>query len=760
MDTKSTGTKEKAGRAKSLVIVESPAKAKTINKFLGSEYVVKASVGHVRDLPSGKIGIDIENGFAPDYVVIKGKEEVIGGLRSLAKKSDAIYLCPDPDREGEAIAWHIAEEIGAKNDNVFRVTFNEITKDAILEAMKHPGRINMDRVEAQQARRVLDRLVGYNLSPLLWRKVRRGLSAGRVQSVAVKMVVDREREITAFNAEEYWSVTARLQGAEPPAFEAKLAKYLGRKLELPNEEIVNGALDGIRAAGQFVLSKIERKERKRNPAAPFTTSKLQQESARKLGFGAKKTMMLAQQLYEGVELGTEGAVGIITYMRTDSVRVADEAKTEAREFIETKYGKPYLPQKPPVYKSGKGAQEGHEAVRPTSVMRDPDSVKPHLTRDQQKLYTLIWNRFLASQMAPAVLDQTAFDIDSGDYTFRAAGTVVRFPGFMTIYTEGRDEAANEDDENKEGVLPALSEGAKLEALSIEPKQHFTQPPPRFTEATIVKELEEKGIGRPSTYAAIISTIQDRKYVEKKEGRFAPTELGVVVNDMLVGHFAELIDYDFTARMENELDLVEEGTMKWVDVVKDFYGPFSEKLEKAGEIKRVKPEDKETGEVCDKCGKPMVERWGRHGRFIACTGYPDCKNAKPLAGEAQAARPEPEQTDEVCDKCGKPMLLRTGKFGKFLACSGYPDCKATKPLKTGVQCPEDGGELVERRGRGGRSFYSCSNYPECKFAVWSRPVPKPCPKCNAPFMLERWSKDNRLSYACRIKECGHKEEAGV
>lgn len=738
---------------KSLVIVESPAKAKTINKFLGKDFVVKSSVGHVRDLPEGRLGIDVVNGFAPDYGIMKGKEKVVRELKATAKKSDRIYLCPDPDREGEAIAWHIAEEIGGKKrDNIFRVTFNEITRSAVQQAMEHPGTINMDLVEAQQARRVLDRLVGYNLSPLLWRKVRRGLSAGRVQSVAVRMVVDREREIAAFKPEEYWTITARLDGGLPPEFEARLARHQGKKITLPDAETVRKALAEIRAADAFVLSKVERKERRRNPVAPFTTSKLQQEAARKLGFQAKKTMMVAQQLYEGIELGAEGSVGLITYMRTDSVRVAAEAQDEARQYVTEKFGKDYLPSKPPVYASKKGAQEAHEAVRPSSVHRDPEAVKPFLSRDQQRLYALIWNRFISSQMAPAKLEQTTFHIDSGDYTFRTTGTVVRFPGFMTIYTEGQDD----QDEEKEAQLPGLEQGARLKLLGLQEKQHFTQPPPRYSEATLVKELEEKGIGRPSTYASIISTIQARKYVEKKEGRFLPTELGTVVNDLLVEHFAKIMDYDFTARMEEELDAVEDGKMKWVSVVRDFYDPFNMDLEKATDIKRVRPEDKPTDILCEQCGKPMVERWGRHGRFIACTGYPECTNTKPMENGKPVLAPQ--ATNEVCDKCGKPMVLRSGRYGQFLACSGYPDCRSTRPLPTGVKCPEDGGDIIERKSRGGRTFYSCANFPKCRFTLWNRPVPEPCPKCGAPFLLEKKLKSG-LVRECHDKSCGYRQELG-
>jgi len=732
----------------SLVIVESPAKARTINKFLGKGYTVKASIGHVRDLPAGRIGIDIEKGFAPEYVVMKGKEKVLRDLKAAARRADAVYLCPDPDREGEAIAWHIAEELGpSKKDRVFRVTFHEITKTAVREAIASPGKINMDLVEAQQARRILDRLVGYNLSPLLWRKVRRGLSAGRVQSVAVKLVVDREREIEAFRPEEYWTVTARFEGPDPPAFEARLARFEGRKIELPDEASVKKALDEIGRTGSFRLSKVEKKQRKRNPYAPFTTSKLQQESARKLGFGAKKTMTIAQQLYEGIELGDEGAVGLITYMRTDSVRVSGEAQKEAREYIAERFGKEYVPARPRIFKSKKGAQDAHEAIRPTSVRRTPESLKGFLGRDQFRLYNLIWNRFVSSQMAAAVMDQTIFSIDAGPYVFRATGTVVRFPGFTVLYTPGVDDA----EEEKADTLPPLEEGADLRLLGIEPKQHFTQPPPRFTEATIVKELEEKGIGRPSTYASIISTIQQRKYVEKKEGRFHPTELGVVVNDLLVAHFGQLIDYGFTARMEEELDAVEEGRMNWVRVVSDFYRPFLEDLERATDIKRVRPEDRPTDITCEKCGRPMVERWGRHGRFIACTGFPECTHTLPLGGGKEGA---PVETEEVCDKCGRKMVLRSGRYGKFLACSGYPECRNTRPVPTGVNCPKDGGEIVERRSKSGRTFFSCSNFPNCRFTLWSRPVPESCPDCGASFLLEKISKDGARTLRCHDKACGY------
>jgi len=603
---------------KSLVIVESPAKAKTISKILGKDYGVKASVGHIRDLPVKEMGIDIEHGFTPTYIVIPGKEKVIRELKKAAKEASTIYLAPDPDREGEAIAWHIAEEIKGKSSKVCRITFNEITKSAVLEAIKHPADIDANKVDAQQARRVLDRLVGYELSPLLWRKVRRGLSAGRVQSVAVRLVVEREREIEAFKQEEYWSINAEFEGSKKPCFWAKLARYRGDKIDIRNADAAAAVVSELKETA-FVLAKIERKMRKRMPSPPFITSTLQQEAVRKLRFTAKKTMTLAQQLYEGIELGEEGAVGLITYMRTDSTRIAAEAQQAAREFIGRTYGKQYLPEKPPVYKSKASAQEAHEAIRPTYLDHAPEAIKHYLSKDQLALYRLIWNRFVASQMAPAILEQTGFDIVcdtaacKGDTAFRASGSVVKFQGFTVLYTEGTDEILDEN----EALLPDLKEGEKMALLDLQPRQHFTQPPPRYTEATLVKALEEKGIGRPSTYASILSTIQDRKYVHKAEGRFSPTELGAVVNDLLVDRFTELMEIGFTANMEEQLDRIEEGRLNWVKVVKAFYGPFHKKLGEALAIPgKVKPQDIPTEEVCEKCGLPMVIRWGRHGRFLA------------------------------------------------------------------------------------------------------------------------------------------------
>jgi DNA topoisomerase-1 len=745
---------------KDLVIVESPAKAKTINKYLGDKFVVKASVGHVRDLPKQRLAVDIEHGFAPEYEVIKGKAKVIAEIKKAAKSADKVYLAPDPDREGEAIAWHVAEELGVPEEKLFRVLFNEITKRGILEAMERPGKIDINKVDAQQARRVLDRLVGYQVSPLLWNKVRRGLSAGRVQSVAVRLVCEREAEIQAFVPKGFWSITAHLKADAPPPFTAKLTKESGKKLEIGNEEESNKIFQYVKDK-PFLVSKVDRKEKKQNPVPPFTTSKLQQEAARKLRFTAKKTMVVAQQLYEGLEIGKEGAVGLITYMRTDSNRVAPEAVKEAREYITVKYGNGSLPDKPPVYAAQKKAQEAHEAIRPTSLSHEPDSIKEYLEKDQLALYRLIWNRFIASQMSPAILDMTGVDITAEKYTFRATGTIVKFQGFMAVYTEGKDEEKAED-ESGEGVnLPVLKVGDLLKVEKLLPKQHFTQPPARFTEASLVKELEEKGIGRPSTYAAIMSTIVDREYVEKKQISFFPTELGIIVNDLLVQSFPDIFDVAFTAKMEDELDGIEEGKMKWADAVKEFYDPFEKALLTAQKgMRNVKREETPTDIACDKCGKMMVIKWGRNGKFLACPGYPECKNTRELPekeGEERAAPPPPEVTDEKCPKCESPMVIKSGRFGKFLACSAYPGCKTTKPISLGVDCPKCGkGFLSERRTKGGKSFFGCSTYPACDFASWDRPLPRKCPDCGSPYLVEKYSKKDGMRVLCPVKECGYKE----
>ncbi len=706
---------------KSLVIVESPAKARTIKKFLGRDFNVLASVGHIKDLPKSRLGVDIEAGFKPHYVTIKGKAKTIAELKKAGKSAEKIYLAPDPDREGEAIAWHIADEVDKERKRTFRVLFNEITEKAVKEAIAHPTTLDRRKYEAQQARRILDRLVGYQVSPLLWEKVRRGLSAGRVQSVAVRRIVEREREIEAFVPEEYWSITAELEGGkEKTPFGAKLTKKNNKKIEIKNKEEAGAVLKELDGAS-FVVSEIEKKERKRNPPAPFTTSTLQQEAARKLGFTAKKTMLIAQRLYEGVDIGEEGPVGLITYMRTDSTRISEEAVEAARGFILERYGPEYLPKKPKVYRTKKKTQDAHEAIRPTYFKYTPEKVKKYLTRDQWRLYQLIWNRFIACQMNPAVIDQTRVLISAGGYTFVATGSTVRFPGFTAVYEEGRDV-----EEEKEEKLPELSKGETLELKKLVPRQHFTQPPPRFTEATLVKELEEKGIGRPSTYAAILSTIQERGYVVKEGKALKPTELGFLVTDLLVKSFPRILDVEFTAHMEEELDMIEEGRLKWVNAIEEFYGPFRESLEKAkSEMKNVKTEEVPTDIECELCGRKMVIRWGRKGKFLACPGYPECKNTRDFTTDEEGrivVREREEETRGWCPECGKPMVVKEGRFGRFLACSGYPECKTTMPLSTGIKCQAEGcdGELVERRTKKGRIFYSCSRYPECKYATWKLP----------------------------------------
>jgi len=754
-----------------LVIVESPAKARTIKKYLGKGYSVVASVGHVKDLPQRDLGVDVEKDFAPKYVVIRGKSKVLKKITDMAAGSDEVYLAPDPDREGEAIAWHIADHIRRSSKKkskkgsgpeIHRARFNEITSRAVRSAIENPTELDRNLFEAQQARRILDRLVGYRLSPLLWEKVRRGLSAGRVQSVAVRIVCEREDEIEAFVQKEYWSVVANLEGSLPPPFEAKLVKIDGKDFEIGDGSGAGDVVSEIRTQ-KFVLEAIIKKERRRRPQPPFITSKLQQEAARKLGFTAKKTMMLAQRLYEGVDLGEEGSVGLITYMRTDSPRVSDQAIADVRAFIADRYGKEMLPDKPVVYKSKKAAQEAHEAIRPTSMSHPPEAVQAYLERDEARLYDLIWKRFVASQMKPAVFDQTAFDIAAGRFALRATGQVMKFAGFIAVYQEGEDDKGERDEEENPS-LPDLKEGEQLKLLGVEPHQHFTQPPPRFTEASLVKELEEKGIGRPSTYASIMSVIQDKGYVKKMEGRFHPSELGRLVNELLVGSFPNILDVGFTAKMEAELDEVEDGHRGWVETLKEFYGPFEEALAIARKKMRdVKRQTVETEIECDKCGKKMVIKWGRHGEFLACSGYPDCRNTKEFTRtpEGEIKVTEQETSDEVCDICGSPMVVRRGRYGEFLACSRYPDCKGTRSIGTGVACPECGeGQLVKKTTRRGKPFFGCDKYPKCKFALWDMPVEGPCPTCGFPVLVKKISrKTGEVSLACGSKGCKFKKKEG-
>jgi DNA topoisomerase-1 len=746
---------------KSLVIVESPAKASTLNKFLGSNFIVKASVGHVKDLPEKELGVDIEHDFEPSYVTIRGRGKIIKELRRVSRNVGDIYLAPDPDREGEAIAWHIAEELKDRGKRIHRVLVNEITKKAVVEAIKNPVQLQRSKYDAQQARRILDRLVGYQISPLLWDKVRRGLSAGRVQSVAVRIICEREKEINSFVSKEYWTMTARLKKlTSEDVFEAKLVKVKGKKADILAEAEAKEIKQRLEKA-DFIVSRVERKERKRYAPPPFITSKLQQEAARKLRFSAKRTMMVAQSLYEGIELGEAGSVGLVTYMRTDSTRVSEGALKEVRTYIGQRFGDPFLPPKPVHYKSKKGAQEAHEAIRPTSMELEPEKVAPYLDKNKRALYQLIWDRFVASQMSPALFDQTTVEIEAEDYLFSATGSIQRFPGFMALYVEGEDE--EKQDEEKKGGLPELQKGERLSLLSLLPEQHFTQPPPRFSEATLVRELEEKGIGRPSTYATILSTIQEKDYVRLEKGRFIPTELGGLVNDLLVDSFPRILDVEFTAQMEDKLDKIEEQKVGWVRVLKQFYGPFSESLEKAkANMKDVKREGEMTDIPCDACGNPMVIKWGRMGQFLACSTYPKCRNTKDFSrdGEGRILVETHEETEHRCDRCGRGMVVRNGKFGKFLACSDYPRCLATKALTLGIPCPNEacGGELVERRTRKGKVFYGCSRYPRCQFATWGRPVQESCPQCDTPFLIEKSSKRGDVTLHCVKDGCGYRGKA--
>ena len=802
--------------AKSLVIVESPAKAKTIGKYLGKQFVVMASLGHVKDLPKKDLAVDVDHDFEPRYEIIEGKKKLMNQLKQAAKGVEAVYLAADPDREGEAICWHLQEELNhrtSKKDTAlkfYRVMFNEITGSAVRKAFETPAAVNLHLVEAQQARRILDRLVGYKISPLLWDKVRRGLSAGRVQTVALRLVVDREREIRAFQKREYWSIDVSLNAKKPPVLTTHLAKKNDENIEISSEEAATNIVRQLDGA-KYIVRSVNLREKKRNPVPPFITSTLQQEASRKLRFSVKRTMGLAQRLYEGVELGGEGSVGLITYMRTDSTRVSQDALTEVRGLVATRYGADFVPETPNVYKSKKDIQDAHEAIRPSSAMRTPDDIAQYLQEDELKLYRLIWMRFVASQMVPAVFDQTTIDVnaqgqDGANYLFRATGSTPKFKGFLEVYEEGKDQRDEEDEELK-NRLPVVAEGEELKFRSIEPEQHFTEPPPRFTEATLVKELEADGVGRPSTYASILSTIQEREYVKKEGGRFTPTELGMVVTDLLLESFNDLFDVRYTARMEEELDDIEEGKIDWRASMAEFYQRFEKDLEHAErhmtDIKRM---EKPTDLVCDKCGKPMVIKWGRHGSFIACTGYPECTNTRELPvdlPDVDKADLTEQDAEEYCENCGRSMVLKKGRFGTFYACSGYPDCKTTKrigateqkkadvPLdekcpqcgnnlllkqgrfgeftacsnypackfvkqKTiGVACPNcSQGEVVERRSKRGKTFYGCSRYPDCDFVAWGKPMKETCPDCGSPYLIEKWLKAGPVAQ-CPNAECKHK-----
>jgi len=819
---------------KKLIIVESPTKVHTISKFLGKDYIVKASMGHIIDLPKSRIGIEVENNFEPKYIVMRDKAKILKDIKEAAEKTDVIYLATDPDREGEAISWHLRNAIleekkskskkkqpakpkVVKEKKTYRVVFNEITKKAVMSAIENPRDLDMNLVYAQQARRIMDRLVGYMISPLLWKNVQSGLSAGRVQSVALRMICEREKEITAFKPEEYWSIEALLKGENPPQFTAKLTQINGEKFKVVTKE------EGDKIVAEckkhpFIVKKVESKEKNRYAPAPFITSTLQQEASKKLGFTSRKTMMIAQQLYEGLNVGEEAEVGLITYMRTDSVRIAEEALAEVRGLIGEKYGQENLPEKPNFYKNKKNSQDAHEAIRPSSCLREPEKIKQFLSRDQYRLYDLIWKRFVACQMKPAILEVTTADIAADIYNFRASGTVIKFKGFLGVYSFEEDEEKEEKSEAgadgeekeapKEKILPKLSEQEKLELLELTGNQHFTEPPARYNDASLVKALEENNIGRPSTYSPIISTLLDRNYVERLEKRFKPTELGELVDDILIKTFPDILNIEFTANMEGELDKVEDGEIDWVSVIKEFYGPFSEDLLKASNIMggMKKDRDGETGQICDAlykknaegilerivdttrlteeekkelipCGRNMVVKWGARGRFLACTGFPICKNTKSIDGEEQKEEitnmmcearylktdaglvrvtkkaPVPEGQEGNVIDCGGRMVTKFSRFGKFMACEKYPECKNTKSIGIGIKCPKPdcGGDVIMRKGKKG-TFFGCSNYPDCDFISNLKPIDRKCPKCGYAVMAK--FKDN---FRCLNKECKHEEE---
>jgi DNA topoisomerase-1 len=754
---------------KPLVIVESPTKIRTIKKYLGKQYNVAATVGHIKDLPAKEIGINIEEGFKPKYTNIPGKQKVIKSLRQAAGGTTDIYLAPDPDREGEAIAWHTAEILKKKGRIFHRVLFHELTKNAILEAIKSPDKLDQNKYEAQQARRILDRLVGYQVSPLLWRKVKGGLSAGRVQSVAVRIICERERAIQAFEPEEYWSITAHLEDNSPPPFTAKLVKKNGKKIKIPDEETSKVILDEL-AEEKFIVEKIQKKTIKRNPSPPFTTSKLQQEAIRKLRFSAKKTMIVAQQLYEGIELSPGEPEGLITYMRTDSTRISKDAAMEALKLIQEKFGDEYALQKPRFFKNRKKAQDAHEAIRPTSVYNTPEKIKSFLSKDQFALYELIWKRFVASQMKQALVNNISISIAAGgSYLFSASGSSVAFPGFMTLYMTTDDQIESERQKKKDD-FPELNEGGILKLNELEPKQHFTLPPPRFSEASLVKELEENGIGRPSTYAAILSTIREKGYVDLIKGYFKPNELGFIVNDLLVKSFPDVFDVEFTANMENDLDRIEAAEVDYSEILTQFYDAFKKELEAASTgMLSVKGIGFPTDLTCPQCNHRLHIRMGKNGQFLGCSNYPECTYTRNYTrddkGVVHPIEPSPDQTsDKICDKCGKPMLIKEGRYGTFYACSGYPDCKNTLSAnsnssgeKTGVACPEQncGGELVQRSSKRGKIFYGCSRFPDCTFATWDKPVAKECPECGANFLLEKTTKKQGTFLTCHTKGCEFK-----
>jgi len=763
---------------KSLVIVESPAKAKTINKYLGDGFKVMASMGHVRDLPTNKLGVHLDEDFAPDYVVMPSKQKIISELKSEAKKADAIYLAPDPDREGEAICWHLESSIVPENTPVFRVMFNEITKNAIKTAISNPGKMDMDRVDAQQARRILDRLVGYLISPVLWKKVKRGISAGRVQSVALRMIVDREYEILAFNTEEYWTFHAHLEGGEKPAFKTRMVKWKGEVLRLGNKtakcaidnEKLAREIEALLKTGEYRVDSIKRKAKRQNPPAPFTTSKLQQDASRALGFSVKKTMMVAQKLYEGIEIDGE-PTGLITYMRTDSTRVSEEALTQVREFISEKYSPEHLPAEPRRLKQKANIQDGHECIRPTHPEYTPEMMAAQLDKDEQRLYALIWKRFVASQMTAKLMDETVLDIRASEGQFEAKGLVTTFPGFSTLYTEKAPEGSEDDEKSSD--LPRLDEGEILKVLELEARQNHTKPPSRYSEASLVKALEENGIGRPSTYASIIATIQNRDYVEKMDKRFHPSELGMVVTDLLTKSFPELMDIKYTAHMEDRLDEVEAGKMTWKNLLKEFYAGFETSLKIAeSDMPNMKRDGLKTDLICEECSSPVVIKTGKYGQFLSCSNYPECTYAKKIKDVDPSTTEIPvlramigkvQEADEAlnipCPDCEKGELLRKrGRYGEFVACSNYPDCRYIHKETIGVACPSKDcdGQVHVKKSKRGKIFYSCTNYPKCSYISWDKPTGEKCPDCNAVTLYQKERK-KQLTHYCQSKECQYSVE---
>ncbi len=729
--------------AKHLVIVESPAKANTINRYLGAGFLVRASMGHIRDLPKKELGVDIKHDFKPDYKILPARKGLVSELQKSAKQCDTIYLAADPDREGEAICWHLAAILKDFNNNIYRVLFHELTKTAVKEAFNNLGQIDQNKIDAQQTRRILDRLVGYCISPLLWKKIGRGLSAGRVQSIALRLICEREKEIKDFVPEEYWSITAQLHAVNPPPFSANLVKINGKKAKITDGKRANEVVSEINKLN-FILEGIEVKEKKKTSSPPYITSTLQQDCFRLLSFPVKKTMLIAQKLYEGIKIGNRGLIGLITYMRTDSVRVSNQALIEARNYIQENYHKEYLPRKPKIFKNKRKAQDAHEAIRPTSFDLPPEKVSPYLNKEEYKLYSLIWNQFIASQMNPALIEETEFDIKASKYQFRAKGEVIKFDGYLVLFPSMK---------KNEKLLPKAETGEDLKLLDLDSKQNFTQPPPRYTEGSLVKELEAKGIGRPSTYAPIIATLQGREYVIKEKGKFIPTEIGIYVTDYLIKNFPDLMEFKFTARLEDELDLINEGKQDWLASLKSYYTLLDKDLREAEKTDGIKVSGIPLKDVCPECGRQLVIKEGRFGRFRACSGYPECKYRESMT--KKAAKP----IEEICPQCGSTLVIREGKYGTFIACSNYPRCKYIKKEKkdTGISCPLGcSGTILRKKTRKGKIFFGCSNYPKCKFATWDEPINQPCPECSRQFILRKNSMKGKPYLYCSNENCNYKE----